>query len=59
MSDYDYDPRDDSVKCSNCLNDFEDHEVIQRSCVRGRRQYICFACVSEVEVPEQAQAVSA
>lgn len=51
-SEFTWSMAEETVKCCNCFGNFEDHEVVQRSNVRGIRQYACFACVQELEEAE-------
>lgn len=55
-SEFSWSPLEEMVKCSFCFEMFEDHEVVQRSNIRGRRQYACFACMKEME-PAQPEEV--
>jgi len=51
MSEFTWDPREESVRCSECRELFADDEVVQHGNMRGRRQYICFGCMAKVEAP--------
>ena len=55
MSEFTWDQREEMVRCSECREDFADDEVVQRSNIRGRRQYVCFGCMENVEAPEPVE----